>query len=282
MKYCVKIIEPTNFLHSQVFAEVKELIIYGLKHLKYDVLSLDSYNLDNVRYIILGANLLKFISKDKRPILKRDTIIINLERFGHEEIFDQDYLDILKNFEIWDFSKTNIERLNSKYHLNIKKFLPLGYAESLKKIYNKKDEEDIDVLFIGSLSDRRSQILKEISQLNINIKHLFGSYGHERDKIIQRSKLLLNIHYHEIGSLEHVRIFYYLINSKPVLSEKSDDEEENLTYKNAICLEEYKNLSWKALELLNNSNDLERYSRNGFKFIRDLKFIDKLKENLND
>jgi len=51
-----------------------------------------------------------------------------------------------------------------------------------------------------------------MSQLNINVKHLFGFYGHERDKIILRSKLLLNMHYNDIGSLEHVRIFYYLIN----------------------------------------------------------------------
>jgi len=62
------------------------------------------------------------------------------------------------------------------------------------------------------------------------------------------------MHYHDIGSLEHVRIFYYLINSKPFLSEKSDDEQENEIFKNAICLAEYKDLPWRALELLNNKH----------------------------
>jgi hypothetical protein len=282
MKYCPKIIQPLDFLHYQVFSEVYEFIICGLKNLKHEVVSSENYNLENVRYIILGANLLKFIPKEKRPIFKKDTIIINLERFGHQEIFDQDYLDILKSFEVWDFSSLNMKRINFQYNLKIKKFLPLGYVKELEKIKKKEDErEDIDVLFIGSLSDRRTKILQEMSQLNINVKHLFGFYGHERDKIILRSKLLLNMHYHDIGSLEHVRIFYYLINSKPVLSEKSDDEQENEIYKNAICLQEYKNLSWKALELLNNDNDLKRYASLGHEFIKKQNFIEKLKENLN-
>ena len=45
MKYCVKIIEPLDFLHYQVFSEVFELITCGLKLLKYEVLSSESYNL---------------------------------------------------------------------------------------------------------------------------------------------------------------------------------------------------------------------------------------------
>lgn len=282
MKYCLKIIQPLDFLHYQVFSEVYELIIYGLKNLKYEVLSSENYNLENVRYIILGANLLKFIPKEKRPIFKKDTIIINLERFGHQEIFNQEYLDILKSFEVWDFSSLNMKRINLQYNLKIKKFLPLGYVKELEKIKKKEDErEDIDVLFIGSLSDRRTKILQEMSQLNINVKHLFGFYGHERDKIILRSKLLLNMHYHDIGSLEHVRIFYYLINSKPVLSEKSDDEQENEIYKNAICLAEYKDLPWRALELLNNKYDLKKYAKIGHEFIKEQKFIEILKRNLN-
>jgi len=281
MKYCPKIIQPLDFLHYQVFSEVYELIIYGLKNLKYEVVLSENYNLENVRYIILGANLLKFIPKERRPIFKKDTIIINLERFGHQEIFDQHYLHILKSFEVWDFCSLNMQRINSQYNLNIKKFLPLGYVKELEKIKKKDEREDIDVLFIGSLSDRRSKILYEISQLNINVKHLFGIYGHERDKIISRSKLLLNMHYHDIGSLEHVRIFYYLINSKPFLSEKSDDEQENEIFKNAICLAEYKDLPWRALELLNNNNELKKYAKIGHKFIKQQKFIETLKTNLN-
>ncbi len=280
MKYCVKIIEPFGYLHSGVFSEVKELIISGLKYLGRPVLSLDNYNSEDVRYIILGANLLKYTKKNASSLFKRDTIVINLERFGHESIFDQYYLNILKKFEIWDFSEINMNRINSKYHTDIKKFLPLGYVEELNRI-EKKEVENIDVLFIGSLSKRREKILQEMLQLNINAQHLFGVYSDERDKIIARSKLLLNMHYHDFGSLEQVRIFYYLINSKPVLSEMSDDEGENKIYKNAICLQEYKNLSWKALELLNNDNDLKRYSSLGHEFIKKQNFIEKLKENLN-
>ena len=91
----------------------------------------------------MGANLLKFIPKEKRPIFKKDTIIINLERFGHQEIFDQDYLDILKSFEVWDFSSLNMKRINLQYNLKIKKFLPIGYVKELEKIKKKKMKEKI-------------------------------------------------------------------------------------------------------------------------------------------
>jgi len=281
VKYSVKIIEPQGFFHTGVFTEVQELIISGLKELRHEVLSLDNYNQEDVRYIILGANLLHLISQSERPIFKKNTVIVNLERSGHDKAFDQNYLKILKDFEVWDFSETNLNRINFKYNLNIKKFLQLGYVKELEKIKRYSEEtQDIDVLFIGSLSKRRIKILETMAQLNLNVKHLFGVYGNERDKIISRAKLLLNLHYHEIGSLEQVRIFYYLINSKPILSEKSDDDKENEIYNDAVCLSDYNDLPWKALELLNNNDDLKKFSINGYKFIKQQNFIESLRENL--
>jgi len=187
----------------------------------------------------------------------------------------------LRKYEVWDFSWLNIDRINRRYNLKINKCIQLGYTAELNRI-NLKDfkDRDIDILFCGSLSNRRKAILDEMSNLNLKIVHLFGVYGKTRDEYILRSKLLLNLHYHEFGSLEHVRIFYYLSNQCAVLSEKSDDDNENKDFKNMIFLSDYKDIAKKALDLIHNNNAIELKSLEGFKIFKEKKIEDNLRNTL--
>jgi len=280
MQYAVNIFTPTNYKHSQVFEEVQTLIVEGLNTLGHNAVKSNVYDDPKRRNIILGGNLINLQSQERFTKLKfkNDSIFINLERSGHDA-FNEQYLNILRNYEIWDFSQINLKRINELYNLKIKLYLPLGYTSKLETI-NKTAKKEIDILFVGSLSQRRKLLLQKIADLGIKVRYLFGVYGQKRDEIISKTKLMLNIHYHDQGSLEHVRIFYYLINQKPVLSESSDILDENIDWSNAISLTSYDNLPYKALALLQNEKELTNFANNGYTFIKKQKFLEILKKNL--
>jgi hypothetical protein len=98
-------------------------------------------------------------------------------------------------------------------------YLPVGYHEKLELI-EQRQEKDIDVLFYGCVNERRKKVLDELAGTKLVV--LFGKYGKERDELIARSKIILNIHFYERKILEVVRISYLLNNGCFVVSEESE------------------------------------------------------------
>ena len=142
---------------------------------------------------------------------------------------------ILKNLEgadeVWDYDLENIEILK-KHGINAK-YKPPRYAESLKTVKNVENP-DIDVLFYGSLTERRSKFLStflmnsiiphedEQIWLNANFVFVNNCFGAKLDEYIARSKIVLNLNpYDGECRQQQTRIFYNLINNKCVLSEQN-------------------------------------------------------------
>ena len=99
--------------------------------------------------------------------------------------------------------------------------LPIGYVPELTRI-PRAPRQDIDVLFYGSVNERRGQILAGLKAGGLVLKWLFGVYGAERDAFVARSKVVLNMHNFENKVFEIVRVSYLLANRKAVVSEISD------------------------------------------------------------
>lgn len=139
--------------------------------------------------------------------------------------------------EIWDYDLDNIEFLKKEGYKNIK-HVPVFYCEELKR-KNVINVFEYDLLFYGSLNERRVEYLNmlvdkyklciivpqsDISKYkNTPIgKYLIKpKYDADLFNIINKTKIILNIHYYETFLQEQVRIFELLINNKIVLSEKS-------------------------------------------------------------
>lgn len=131
--------------------------------------------------------------------------------------------DLQKRCTIWDYSKQNIELLKGGGVQDVV-HVPIGYAPCLARIQNHPIEDrDIDVLFYGSLNDRRKRIIQELLDAGISVMTLTDTYGWKRDALIARSKIVLNWHFYEGGSLELPRILYLMANNKCVVSEESPD-----------------------------------------------------------
>ena len=165
-----------------------------------------------------------------------DQHIINNSVRSHTWLADADH--------IWWYDIDNISFLESLWYKNIVR-KPMLYTASLKRdlwYINK----DIDILFYWSLNTKRIKLLHYLitsTQLNVQIIGKPFSWGIEDEwkklleeiedyridsiytenlrDYIDRSKIILNVHFYESAIQEQVRIFELLINNKLVLSEKS-------------------------------------------------------------
>jgi len=75
-------------------------------------------------------------------------------------------------------------------------YCPVGYSPIWEKNLPEV-EEDIDVLFHGSLTPRRKMFESAIRQSGFNTVFTDKLYGIEREKMIMRSKVVLNIKAHD-------------------------------------------------------------------------------------
>jgi hypothetical protein len=158
-------------------------------------------------------------------LLQTKYIVYQLEQLSDEpEGWYQQFPEVIQNIlenslEIWDYSTENLKFLQKK-DLPAK-LLPVGYLEKLETISPTK--KDIDVLFYGSLNERRRRILTALSDRGLKVQHLFAVYGTQRDAYIARSKIILNIHFYEARIFEAARIAYLLNNQAFVITEESVD-----------------------------------------------------------
>lgn len=189
-----------------IFTHVEEFL---KEYCKYD----DSY-VCVLGYLTFSYDEIVNIKKSGKKL-----IIYQLEQISNHLYSHNDrWLEILKLADIiFEYDESNKKILDSIGVSSI--IVKLKYTKSLKTIKNK--ELDIDVLFYGSVNQKRKELLESIFFENENRKIIVSQslFGNELDEYISRSKIILNCHYYEMDVQEQVRIFYPLINDKVVVSE---------------------------------------------------------------
>src|SRR5262249_38294245 len=146
----------------------------------------------------------------------RGSIVYNLDQATPAFLAKhQDYQAFLRELDVWDYSTQNIENLR---HLSNRIFhVPIGFDPVLERI-PRAPRQTIDVLFYGSMTDRRKKVWDKLQDSGLAVQHLFGVYGQERDAFIARSKIILNLHHsEEQTNFEIVRVAYALNNRKAVV-----------------------------------------------------------------
>ena len=248
------IVQPTGYLHSLAFLELAELILYSLIDLGHkSVLNFNRVD-SNATNIIIGCHLL---DPSRATTLPPNTIILNTEQLeGNPSPWRTNILEWGRRFQIWDYSTKNIHWFSQNGIIQAKQ-LRIGYQRQLERL-NQNANKDIDVLFYGCINERRLKILNELTANGLRVKPLFGVYGADRDRWVERSHLVINIHYYESQIFEIVRVFYLLINSISVVSEVNTSTSIDSIYKPAIATCDYINIPKttmiliKNLDLLNN------------------------------
>ncbi len=118
--------------------------------------------------------------------------------------------------------------------------LEVGYSPGLTRIRPVAQvDKDIDVLFYGSTNERRARILTALQEKGLKVANLFGVYGEERDAMIARAKVVLNLHYYRASIFEAVRVSYLLANRVCVVSEGEPGDPDAARFAGGLAMVPY-------------------------------------------
>ena len=260
-KYCIYIATPDGYQHSHAFDEQALSLHYAFRRLGYLApVVRDTWDLSGVP-IVLGGNVL---SETDRAKLPANSILYNLEQIhAGSPWLKPEYIETLREFRVWDYSPQNVHQLE-QLGIDVSGVCEVGYVPELSSIEQRCEEDkDIDVLFYGSINERRQAIIDQLRARGLNVVAAFGVYGLRRDRMIARAKIVLNVHYYESKVLEVVRLSYLLANRCFVVSEKGSDPDTEKYYRDGVAFADYDALTDTCLSYLERPDERLRIAERG-------------------
>ena len=233
---------PPHFAHSGIMTEVCETVHYGLRALGHDsVLTENTVFADRIN-ILFAGHLLPLFSDFSLPSA---TVFFNLEPIIPEMLSRiPQYTDLLKHpnvLRVWDYDARNLPAL-AALGIGTAAHTPIGYAPEMTRIAKAADC-DIDVLFYGILVERRLALQQALDQAGLRTKFVSGIYGAQRDALVARAKVVLNISQFAHGSrFDQVRLAYLLANRKCIVSEGGIDPVLEQAYAKGVAFAPYEEL----------------------------------------
>lgn len=192
--------------------------MYGLRALGHEAEITENAFRRDTQHIIFGGHLLSADST-----LPPGSVLYNLEQVTAGNLGNLPVLG--GKYTIWDFAKPDCDEWAKRRIQAV--HVPIGYSPEMTRI--TPTEEDIDVLFYGSMNRRRAAILEQLHKVGLNVVvRVNDAYGAELDALIARAKVILNIHFCDSQLFEIVRVGYALANNKAVVSEQSLDDYPSL------------------------------------------------------
>jgi len=212
--------------------------------------------------VVLGAHLIG--SRAVADSVPANTVIVNLEQLRGNNLEAQSiYADLLQRLAVWDHSQRNIAELraltgNERVHR-----IGIGFVPQMQRIAPAA-EQPTDVLFYGSLNDRRRAILNALQAAGLTVRCLYGVYGAERDRAIAEAKIVLNLHFYEDSIHEIVRTSHLLANRKAVVCECNADTEIDEDMRQAVVATPYGELVEACIALVRDNTRRWQVERQGF------------------
>lgn len=267
------LLRPPDNQHPFAFNEAIEFLLHSLRELGCAVDSGENEFIPDGTNILFGSHLL---TREILPSLPSNCVVFNAEQIGSGSPLDsQVYREVLARYPVWDYSARNVANLRAALASDRVFHVPIGYAPQLTRIAPAR-VEDIDVLFYGSMNERRKSILDALGRAGLAVHHAYGVYGAERDSLIARARVVLNVHYYDTKIFEIFRVSYLLANRKAVVSEFSADAEFDLNLRDAVAWAEYHDLAGACRALVRDVAARERLAARGFECFSRLTFRDEL------
>ncbi len=203
-------------VHTQCFREVAESIVWALGELGHEA----TYSVsDPPAFICDGKNVLLGV-RPGESTLPADSIIYNGEQVNKDGMWPQ-LVELYKRHTVWDYSAANAKRY-AEWGLPAPKIVRPGFCPFLDDGRFQEEKKTHDVVFFGSPNERREKVLQAIEAQGFSVLRVpFGVYGAERDALIAKAKICVNIHYYESAIFESVRCSYLAQCGVPVISESS-------------------------------------------------------------
>lgn len=128
--------------------------------------------------------------------------------------------NVARACEIWDFSTRNVSRYSPLIQSKIR-HVPCGYHPTMER-FVRATESDIDVLFTGSMNDRRRHILDALIARGLYVVEIaYALFGPARDAFLARTKVVLNMRFYEDGVFPVLRCAHAMANRIVCINETS-------------------------------------------------------------
>lgn len=282
--WTVSVIKPNNYVHADAYLPVAQTVFRGFLDLGIPCQWMEN-SIASGFTVLFGGHLL---NESAAKLVPWSTIIYNLEQYDPRQpspwFQNPGYQHLLRSHVVWDFSRRNVEALSHSPLCPPRiQWVPLGYAEGVIAIPRQRDEDQIvDVLFYGSINQRRADCLDQLAKYGVKTKVLSGVYGSERDAWIARAKIVLNIHFYETAIFEWARVIPLLANGVPVVSEVSDPNDIDSELEQVVRFGAYDDLVEACLDLLERPEERVRMSLAGKNYVMRLKEAEILRTALSD
>ncbi len=269
----VIVMEKDNY-HSQAFTDIADGLVNTINSYGYLAIKSEILQSNGFIPIVFGSHMIKNICQ-----LPKNSIIFNLEQLGSgSPHISPIYYEILRSHQIWDYSKNNIKFLNQ---IGVFNATYIDIACIKQATFEASTTCDIDVLFYGAINARRKDVIDALAATGITVVAISGIYGRERDFLMSRAKIILNLHYYDTKIFEIVRVSYALQNGKFVLSEIGYDNCER-EYSGVVSFCAYENIVDRCLEFLSKPNQINLLSASAKKFMYEKQNSNILLDILND
>jgi hypothetical protein len=140
------------------------------------------------------------------------------------------YIELLKRNKVLQYSPYTASKCKELYNINCDGYFNFSYEQKSREI-----KKDIDILFFGCINKKRYDILKEIqNKFNLNMVITADAFGEDLEKLLFRSKYVLNISAYDNSVLETHRINKCLALGCKVISNFSADGKMNSKYKEYV------------------------------------------------
>lgn len=262
VEYLIEIAQcVSEYLNSQVPGSLNSVALSG---------SLDI----NCTNVVFGLSSLVYKPNSElhNQILRlaqdNHLIVFNLEQLHDSSPWMREpYLTYLKKYPVWDYNQSNQKYLLKRFGKQSAVFT-CGYCPSLSKRLSN-EIEDIDVLFIGAHCERRQTILDSLRATGLHVVHKEKDcFGIDRDILLSRSKIVLNIHYYETCLFEFPRITYLLHNSRFIISETASDDSEYAQLHSGMVIVPYTSLVDTVLSYVHNPQKRHEIATRGYELIK--------------
>lgn len=215
-----------------------EIVLYDAKNISENILKNNNNN-----------NVFIFIQKipnciNKNVLFNKKYYVLNTEQYSYTQHREP-------NVNLIDYSKENI--IYSKKYLNTKNnIIHFPYGINKQEIFNY--EKIYDVCIVCTMSDRRLKIIDEMKKQGIKINIITNLFDLQRDEILMRHKILINIHNSDNYKIyENIRCDRCVFNKIIVISENSFCSKIN-NLKKFIIFRNYDKLAKITKKILDNYN----------------------------
>jgi hypothetical protein len=203
---------------------------------------------------------------------RRRCAIFNFEQLGStSNLAGPDYRHWLRDWLVLDYHASNIEFLQRENGPAQQAFeLPLVPSASLASAGD--EPRNVDVLFYGTMSERRGAVLRELEAMGLKVEVVAGAYGNELAPAVRRARLVLHIHYYASSLFPIARVLQPVVHGVPIVCESSVFSDLNDWSASGILFADYEHLAHACADLLDRPEEQARRARSAQDFARAIDF----------